>query len=559
MPTEAFEWHDYEVPVAAGGPRGFSLLAAFEEETPATTTVSLPDLTAFPTPRAKAEILLQSAAEVEHALMVQYLYAAYSLKGAVEVSDAGQKAALDDASAGSWVRVLLGIAREEMGHLMTVQNLLLLLGLAPNFEREDFPPRKDLYPFALHLEPITQKSLAKYVVAEAPSGAEGIDDVFALATSSAGSTINRVGVLYGLLGLVFCTTDQVATGATGDPEWDAMVRQLAEAAKQQAPPEAWHLADDEFRADSVSQQADPSDWQVAHLRVHRMADRLAAIEAIRDVGEQGEGPTGADEQSHFARFLGIFRGGGALPPFPAADGAFVPTRSVPTDPHVEDFTDMRTRRWASLGDLRYGLLLGFLEHYLLGTAEDRTLLTGWIFAEMRSRVGHIARELTAMPRGGAGAGAGAIAFTLPVDIHLPASEAERWGVHRARTEAAITLVEEMRAGDAADAASPYLGALLASDQARLLLMAGGVPSGPVATSFARDIQPLFRPVDDQHMKFAASLPLWNYDKVCARATKIHDRLATDNPDDVMPPQPDVPWTAPQISLFQRWMNEKFPH
>jgi len=41
---------------------------------------------------------------------------------------------------------------------MTVQNLLLALGLRPNLEREDFPPRKDLYPFALHLEPLTQRS-----------------------------------------------------------------------------------------------------------------------------------------------------------------------------------------------------------------------------------------------------------------------------------------------------------------------------------------------------------------------------------------------------------------
>ena len=42
--------------------------------------VPLPDLSAYPTPRDKAKILLESAAEVEHALMVQYLYAAYSLK-----------------------------------------------------------------------------------------------------------------------------------------------------------------------------------------------------------------------------------------------------------------------------------------------------------------------------------------------------------------------------------------------------------------------------------------------------------------------------------------------
>jgi hypothetical protein len=76
VPTPAFEWNEYEVPTDDGG-NGLEVLAA--EAAPVTVTVALPDLSAWPSPLAKAEILLQSAAEVEHALMVQYLYAAYSL------------------------------------------------------------------------------------------------------------------------------------------------------------------------------------------------------------------------------------------------------------------------------------------------------------------------------------------------------------------------------------------------------------------------------------------------------------------------------------------------
>src|SRR5918998_4558616 len=93
------------------------------------TTIEIPDLSGWPSPLDKAEILLESAAEIEHSLMVQYLYAAYSLKSADEVTDPQQQAALDDTSAHSWPQVRLAIAREEMGHLLTVQNLLLLLGL----------------------------------------------------------------------------------------------------------------------------------------------------------------------------------------------------------------------------------------------------------------------------------------------------------------------------------------------------------------------------------------------------------------------------------------------
>src|SRR6187402_221345 len=95
-------------------------------------SLELPDLRKSPQPKDKAEILLHSAAEIEHALLVQYLYAAYSLKGDAELSDPAQRSATS-----TWRRAILGIAKEEMGHLMSVQNLLLFTGLQLNFERED--------------------------------------------------------------------------------------------------------------------------------------------------------------------------------------------------------------------------------------------------------------------------------------------------------------------------------------------------------------------------------------------------------------------------------------
>ena len=61
-----------------------------------------------------AVMLLEIGASIEHALMVQYLYAAYSLRA-------------DHAKAKQWRKTLLTIAREEMGHLLTVQNILTLL------------------------------------------------------------------------------------------------------------------------------------------------------------------------------------------------------------------------------------------------------------------------------------------------------------------------------------------------------------------------------------------------------------------------------------------------
>jgi Ferritin-like len=109
-------------------------------------------------PRDEAVFLLTATAEVEHALMVQYLFAAYSLR-VVEGSDARLR----------MVQVLLiQIAREEIGHLATVQNLLLLIGRPLNFGREHSPYANEIYPFRFKLEAVSLDSLAKYVVAESP-------------------------------------------------------------------------------------------------------------------------------------------------------------------------------------------------------------------------------------------------------------------------------------------------------------------------------------------------------------------------------------------------------
>ena len=555
MPAPAFSWNSYEVQVPPGSPlRTLAVAVDLPAAPPQTVTIQLPDLTAWPSPLDKAEILLESAAEVEHALMVQYLYAAYSLKSGDEVTDPAQQAALDETSADSWPQVLLGIAREEMGHLMTVQNLLLLLGLAPNLEREDFPPQKDLYPFALHLEPLSQRSLAKYVVAEAPGDAQGIEDIVELAQEAAGAPVNRVGVLYGLLGLVFSTEKGVQEGASGHQEWDAMIRELSRVAYQQSAPESWHLPDGAFDAQTVGQQADPDDWHVGDLRVHRVSDRTAAVQAIRDVGEQGEGPTSEGELSHFGRFLGIYRGGGGMPAFPAA-GAWLPTRDVPTDPEGDaDVGEPRTKRWAQLVDIRYALLLGFVEHYLLTAGAARRILTGWIFAEMRSRVAFIARKLTTMPRTGGGDSTGPVAavpFRMPSVLHLPTDDAARWAIHRERTEGAIAKVEEMQTADEEGSADPYLANLLASDRGRLAF----IDSGRTGTSFARDILPLFRPKDVEHM-YNLNLDLSEYDAVRAKARVIAQRVAAGGRP--MPPPPDQRWTKIQIELFEQWVAEGFP-
>ena len=157
------------------------------------------------TARDEAIFLLHTAAEVEHALLTQYLYAAYSLKPA--------KAAPPDRQAAvrGWRATLLGIAREEMGHLITVQNLLRLIGGPLNLEREDYPFRNDLYPFHFRLEPLSKHSLAKYVVAEMPLLADTPEEIREIQQRATGANeipVNRVGALYVRIARLFSAPDR---------------------------------------------------------------------------------------------------------------------------------------------------------------------------------------------------------------------------------------------------------------------------------------------------------------------------------------------------------------
>ena len=116
----------------------------------------------FETPRLELVRLLREAAEIEHSLMLQYLYAAYSLKPKYQtLIGTGAPNASD----------LLGVAIQEMQHLMDVNRLLVELGASPVFIRQDFPYEPDIYPFQLNLEPLSRKSLAKYTFCEASSKA----------------------------------------------------------------------------------------------------------------------------------------------------------------------------------------------------------------------------------------------------------------------------------------------------------------------------------------------------------------------------------------------------
>jgi hypothetical protein len=110
---------------------------------------------------------LAEAAEMEHAICIQYLFAAFSLKK--DASEGGlsprQSRFVQDAAA-----TLLLVARQEMEHLGLVTNLLTATGGAPYFRRPDLPKPAGHYGNlgAFSLTRFSPETLQRFIEFEKP-------------------------------------------------------------------------------------------------------------------------------------------------------------------------------------------------------------------------------------------------------------------------------------------------------------------------------------------------------------------------------------------------------
>jgi len=238
------------------------------------------------TPRDYITYLLSIDAEIEHCLMVQYLYAAYSI-GGPDVPEA-----MRDLVRG-WQEVVLGIAKEEMGHLITVQNVLRVIGAPLHLEREDYPWDVPFYPFPFMLEPFSLSSLAKYVYTESAVDWDG-----------------------GVLGAEIRAL--VATQTTSPHKVAELFAVLFELLK-----DPLYLKDEAFEPETYPCQADWAEWgrgykggsrgNSTHVSPSRTPDVLVVpvtsreevIAALEAISEQGEATLGS-QASHFVRFFQIY-------------------------------------------------------------------------------------------------------------------------------------------------------------------------------------------------------------------------------------------------------------
>jgi hypothetical protein len=469
-------------------------------------------------PRDEAIALLHATAEIEHSLLAQYLYAAYSL-GDVPPGDPR------DAKVKLIRFLLLHIAREEMAHLATVQNLLRLLGGPLHFGRESSPFASQLLPFRFKLEPLSLGSLAKYVIAESPRP---------LPIDQSLSAADILKIQGEVTDNAKASNDGVCVGHVGD-----IYARLIE---------LFHnpmlLQDGDFRPDTGEFQAQWQDWgfepksragmdgetfSAAKSLVDDfsgsdpVALRAAAIKALQEIADQGEGagtPVNGIE-SHFEWFWLLYRkfeelsamtGGAPVHPVPinpntsVGAGASVPWHKMidsGMEAHIEAgrITFARSRSWAQLFNLRYRKLLGQLHHYLrvdevrYDSTGDRTargyLLIG-VFNEMR-RLRKIAGKLVQMPQTIAtDASRAGPPFELPYTTQIPDGEQERWSRHIDVLTASATLITSMQL-DAQDQNDEFLldlQTLDAEDRLMMTELSAGRPLPPQSQDFPKIVRTL---------------------------------------------------------------------
>ena len=110
--------------------------------------------------RKELTYLLCQGAELEHSVMCEYLYAAFSLRS---TPGPGLRDDQFEVVEG-WRRVLFEIAAQEMMHWAVVQNLLTAVGSAPFVSRPHMPHQARGYPAGVQFRLLPFGELRRYSV-----------------------------------------------------------------------------------------------------------------------------------------------------------------------------------------------------------------------------------------------------------------------------------------------------------------------------------------------------------------------------------------------------------
>jgi hypothetical protein len=295
--------------------------------------------------RKELTYLLSQAAELEHGLMCEYLYAAFSLK-----SMAGPGLREDQlAAVERWRGVILGIAGEEMLHWAMVQNLLTAVGSAPYVSRPHMPHQAKGYPpgVQVRLLPFGEAALQHFVYLERPEGMEGADAEGFQPAGPPPAPMRAEEIIP--RGQDFATVGHL---------YRSIERGLAHLAEKRG--------EDRLFIGPAFQQADETDFGWPDLRP--ITSLAGANRAIERIVEQGEGARGDWANAHYGRFLAVLDAYRAMrkedpafePVYPVVAAAVRAVEGIEPDVYI---SDPATGACSDLFNAVYELLLQMIARY----------------------------------------------------------------------------------------------------------------------------------------------------------------------------------------------------
>ena len=328
--------------------------------------------------------LLREAAELEHTILCEYLFAAFTMKQRTEEGlTPAQLEAVD-----RWRTTILAVAKQEMLHLTLVQNLLTAIGAGPHLSRPNLPTAAKYFSPGVQIDlvPFGEAALRHFLFLERPEGVALDDPDARLAVDRAFPLMADDDIVPAPQG--FATVGHLYRAIDIGFSW--LTSTLGEEclfigpAPAQTSPDVMHW-----------------DGLVA------VTDLNTAHRAIDVVVEQGEGATGDWREAHFGKFLEIYD---EYLELRAADPAFEPARPV-LPGHVRPqrdndavplIEDPRTKRVADLFNVVNEIVLLALSRFFAHTDETPSQLAllenvavGLMFAAIKP----LGELLTTLPFG----------------------------------------------------------------------------------------------------------------------------------------------------------------
>jgi hypothetical protein len=329
--------------------------------------------------------MLGEAAELEHSILCQYLFAAVTLKQSVQegVSERQLEAIRH------WRKTVLEVAGQEMLHLALVQNLRTAIGAAPHLTRPNLPcPARHFPPgVQIALVPFGEQALRHFLYLERPEGLD-LDDAEGFAAIARAEPLRISAEDIVPVAQDFATVGHLYRAI--EEGFAHLAAKLGEQGLFIGPPRA---------------QATPESFGWPELLV--VTDLVSARRALETIVEQGEGASGDWRKAHFGRFHDILDDYIVMQ---KDDPRFEPARPVlaanvrPPESGVEVplIGDPLTARVVDLFNVAYEMLLQVLYRFFAHTEEtDRQLilLASVAFAVMQKLIRPLGSLITELPVG----------------------------------------------------------------------------------------------------------------------------------------------------------------